>query len=373
MITSVPRRAALPARKIIPLIAFGLMALSAIPVNLAFLRAEQAARTALNPTIERLTKGKVADALTIAYNASSPFKDAGINLFGSLSFLAFHELRSGAQMGSTGWIFSNEEFETSATSRVMIDKALAHVSDVQKRLAARDIALIVAPLPLKADIENAYLGGTQLGAELTSRYAYVQTALKAAGISTVDLKAAFLLGRINRPVFLRTDTHWTPDGARVTAETIAKAAAVFNLPGEKSFVLTHDLARAHDGDLLKFVRLFPALANIGPGMEMIEPVTAASAEAGDLFAEVALPVTLVGTSYSANAVFGFEAQLKAALKRDVLNVSEEGKGPFAPMRAYLSSDAYRNTPPKLVIWEMPIRYLDDVFPAADMSLPNELP
>ena len=41
----------------------------------------------------------------------------------------------------------------------------------------------------------------------------------------------------------------------------------------------------------------------------------------------------------------------------VLNLAEEGKGPIAPMRAFLDSATLRDTPPEVVIWEFPIRYL----------------
>ncbi len=123
------------------------------------------------------------------------------------------------------------------------------------------------------------------------------------------------------------------------------------------------------------MRLLPALENAGPRHDLMAKVTAESVgEAGDgLFGDAAIPVVLVGTSYSANAAFGFEAHLKVALQRDVLNLAEEGKGPFAPMKAFLDGDVLKNSPPKLVIWEMPIRYLDDAFPEEQFKLEGTLP
>jgi alginate O-acetyltransferase complex protein AlgJ len=55
--------------------------------------------------------------------------------------------------------------------------------------------------------------------------------------------------------------------------------------------------------------------------------------------------------------WGFEALLRAALKSPLTNVSEKGQGPFEPMAAYRASLA--EPLPKLVIWEIPERYLDD--------------
>ena len=71
-------------------------------------------------------------------------------------------------------------------------------------------------------------------------------------------------------------------------------------------------------------------------------------------------IALIGTSYSANPLWSFEAQLKAALGRDVLNFSEAGPWPDGadgdfPREA---QNAARSRA-KAVIWEIPLRYLDD--------------
>ena len=76
-----------------------------------------------------------------------------------------------------------------------------------------------------------------------------------------------------------------------------------------------------------------------------------------LFGDAALPVTLVGTSYSANKLWHFEGHLKTAMQADILNMADEGQGPFATMRAWLDSGNFKSNKPRLVIWEMPERYL----------------
>lgn len=37
----------------------------------------------------------------------------------------------------------------------------------------------------------------------------------------------------------------------------------------------------------------------------------------------------------------------------------QGQGPVKPMDTYLASDGFRDAPPKVVIWEIPLRYLTD--------------
>ena len=53
---------------------------------------------------------------------------------------------------------------------------------------------------------------------------------------------------------------------------------------------------------------------------------------GGLFGTQTIPVTLVGTSYSADERWNFTGALQTALGADVLNLATEGRGPLPPMR-----------------------------------------
>jgi alginate O-acetyltransferase complex protein AlgJ len=357
-------------RKRIPLAAFALVMLAAAPVNLAFL-ANGAPRLVDAPvTLDDLLRGKTAEALTARYNDSSPFREAGIEGFGALSWLAFGEARGAARVGVDGTLFTTEEFETDPGSQARVEAALDRIAAVSAHLEARGVKLIVAPLPLKADILAASLGGVRPAPELVGRYDRVLDGLQDRGVARADLRSAFRAAPDPAALFLRNDTHWTPNGAAVAARAISDALAFERVPGEVAVTLTREPATDHTGDLAKFVRLPALLAHLGPQPEPLAGVRAEIA-GGDLFGDAAIHVALVGTSYSADARFGFEAHLKAALSRDVLNLSEEGKGPFAPMQAFLDGEMLRDAPPRVVIWEMPIRYLDDV--AAPLALPSGSP
>ena len=90
-----------------------------------------------------------------------------------------------------------------------------------------------------------------------------------------------------------------------------------------------------------------------------EAVGDVSAGAFDLFGtDTPASIALVGTSYSANPRWSFEAALKLALQEDVINHAEEGQGPVAPMHAFLER-VDPVAPPPVVIWEFPVRYLSD--------------
>jgi alginate O-acetyltransferase complex protein AlgJ len=101
---------------------------------------------------------------------------------------------------------------------------------------------------------------------------------------------------------------------------------------------------------------------VGLATENVTPYIANIADEGDLgdlFGPQTVDVVLVGTSYSANPDWSFPEALKLSLKSDVLNAAAQGLGPVKPMSDYLASDAFRDAPPKVVIWEFPLRYLTD--------------
>ena len=70
-------------------------------------------------------------------------------------------------------------------------------------------------------------------------------------------------------------------------------------------------------------------------------------------------IALVGTSYSAARIWSFESQLKGALGADIVNYAQEGHGPFVPMRSFMDKLQAGDVTVKAVIWEIPVRYLDD--------------
>ena len=77
----------------------------------------------------------------------------------------------------------------------------------------------------------------------------------------------------------------------------------------------------------------------------------------DLFGDASIPVTLIGTSYSANPLWNFHGFLQEALNVDILNAASEGEGPFITMKKYLLDKALETSPPKIIIWEIPERYI----------------
>lgn len=301
------------------------------------------------------------------------------NVWAAIGYKVFGEGRNGVLIGQSGWLFSDEEIDPVRNSEAVYSANLQAILDAQRELAAHHIKLVIAILPAKTRIYADYLGNdTQPSAAHQALYARIHEDLKKAGIASPELLPALRAASHEELVFLRTDTHWTPRGAEVTADALAlfiKQQQWLDL-NTKQFNTEVVTQKPHQGDLLNYLPLSPWFDFINPFTDAIEirKTTAVSNEESGLddsalFADASLPVTLVGSSYSANPLWNFAGALQQATGTELLNVAKEGQGPVKPMQAYLQSEDYRNAPPQVVIWEFPERYLliDNLKPETNNS------
>jgi alginate O-acetyltransferase complex protein AlgJ len=301
-----------------------------------------------------VVRGEAASQFEAGYRKAALYRDGAVELFGALRYDVFGEGRRGVVVGGEGWLFTAEEFETAADADMKIAQAMTYIGGVRARVSASGSELIVALVPAKADVYSEHLGHFRLPDEPAQRYAKVLALLYSQHIAAPDLRGVLRAEKSKDQAYLKTDTHWTPEGA------IAAAGAIALAEGGQGAAPRRMAEIDVDGDLRRF------LGGAGGGKETISQyatATPVAADAGDLFGNEAVHNVLVGTSYSANQNWGFENALKAALNGDVLNVAEQGEGPFKPMQAYLESSTFRDMPPKLVIWEIPVRFMLSYTPA----------
>lgn len=276
--------------------------------------------------------------------------------WGRAEYTLLGQGRKGVVVGQNGWLFSDEEFACPHAAATNLQKNLDFVKEVAGQLSQHGVQLVVALVPAKNRIYQSQLGALQLTSCRQTLYSEAVDGLTSRGVTVVNLLGSMqaALTEVNTPdLYLHTDTHWTPAGASLAARTIA--ATMPKIGESLSFRSRTAEAKPYEGDLLRYL---PGVTGdlVAPDQLAIPATEAAAAAGGDLFGESVPAITLVGTSYSANANWNFEGALKTALKADVLNVADEGQGPFTVMDAYLASPTWQQTPPKLVIWEMPERY-----------------
>ncbi|EUB99768.1 hypothetical protein PMI07_006049 [Rhizobium sp. CF080] len=309
-------------------------------------------------------QGREALAVERIYKDVFPIRAFSTGLLNLVSFKVFGEARKGLIKGSDDWFFSDEEFSWNRNSSSMLEKHLGFVEDTLSTLREAGVAPILLLVPEKADIYRDKLGSVAMPSSREHYYENVRLRLITMGAPVPDLRKAFLHAREQKPVFLKSDTHWTVHGAGVAARSVAQVLAHRPALKHKEFTLKPEEEIVHMGDLYKFAKFSifdPFVPMPGDRLTSLSAVTA-DASLDDLISDEdgGAEVAMVGSSYSANAKWSFEAQLKAEAKVDVINFAEEGKGPFAPMETFLNENLPRQKQLKYVIWEMPLRYFDEV-------------
>ena len=316
-----------------------------------------------SPQGHNFIKGEWTAAYEKQFNDNLPIRQLAIDTWGVLEYLFFREGREGVLVGTNGWLYTNEEFLRYSNGEKAFRDKLQLAITAKKRLEQQEVSFLVVVVPDKARIYPEYLGRYEYPTYLEARYETFIETLRDEGVDVVDLRQPLLQAKTNEDVFLRTDTHWTPFGTEAAATAIAHVVEAKELlPSFANTVFrTEKLSLIeHKGDLLSFIPLGKLQERLGPPFDILEErVTEQENNALGLFGSETIPVTLVGTSYSANPNWHFEGHLKAALGADVLNMADEGLGPVQPLESYLKSDELSDTPPELVIWEVPERFIFD--------------
>jgi alginate O-acetyltransferase complex protein AlgJ len=307
-----------------------------------------------------ITDGAASHALEAELDKNIPLRQPSIDTWGVLEYNLFRNGRTGVLVGQNGWLFTDEEFKRPKHFDQEIAGKLEYISEIKRRLEANGTKLAVVVIPAKARIYAEHLGRYKKPAYWNGVYSSFQSSLNKLGVIAPDTLTALEAAKSQGDLFLKTDTHFTPTGARVIAKSIAEAVKVSTLSlTTASFTEVPGKPIEHSGDLLKYIPMGNQQAS-GPKPDTLTSSTVEGSGGGGLLGDAKLEVALVGTSYSANDKFGFPGALKLELVADLLNAAQEGKGPIVPMREYMKT--FKENPVKLVIWEIPERFLPVAYP-----------
>lgn len=306
-------------------------------------------------TLTSWINGKAAAQAEEKIEESLPYKDQATNLWGSLRFGLFRTGAPGVIIGKDGWLFTKEEFETSAHFDSNTASNLNQIYQKISTLESYGIKTLMVWIPAKARIHHSQLPSH-------TRPAAHQMIIPPQGIELLDGNA--VLSPIKNRAFMRTDTHWSQTATEQMADAVATAVKKYFpelILTNKAFNTTiTDTKILYNGDLMRYVPAdyLPSALRIPAEQIAHYQTESVSDELQDLFSEEMIDVVLIGTSYSAQKEWHFAGFLKQALQADILNLSDEGKGPFAPMHTFIQQlESGEISPPKLVIWEFPERYL----------------
>ncbi len=302
-------------------------------------------------------RGGLTATLDSIYRKSLPHREPAIGMIGALRYLTVGEGRKGVLAGQDGWLFTTEEVRPPTDD---LDQSLDRIARIRERLEVAGARLVIVPVPGKLDVHRSK-ADPETAQGIATLYDAFLAGLRLRDVPVLDARSALRGGAEAELAFFPSDTHWTPGGAEDVAQALAASGLV---PlGDTDFTISAGERIQFIGDLVSFVTTDDLAPMIGFTPETATPYTVsplADGENLDIFGGTEAGATiLIGTSYSANPTFSFSEALKLALRRDVLNLAEEGRGPAHPMLDYLASPDFRDAPPELVIWEFPVRYLTD--------------
>ena len=320
------------------------------------------------------TNGQWSQQFEQQYNKTFPAKNFGTALWAAIQYRLFHEGRNGVVVGQSDWLYSREEFNSYADFERQVARQFQRIVAIRDYLNRQGSELVMVIVPSKARVYQEFTGDHQPPIAQQQLYRQAQQFLADQHIFAPELLPSFLQQKPLQQLFFHTDTHWTPQGADLTAKILAA-----NLPsrfsqiawGSQSFITTRQEVIEHQGDLMNFIPLSPYFTTLGPDSETLQRYHTGAIHDEDtgLFSEPQVDIALVGTSYSANELWNFAGSLKQYLGVDLVNYAEEGKGPVIPMLDYLASEDFSQAPARLVIWEFPERYLPMLDELSDRQLP----
>lgn len=344
--------------------------------------------------------GETASAVNYAMAHDLPVGNALSALGGILRWRVFGSGGPQVTVGCNDWLFLTEELRPWPGSEASMQARAQAVHAVEKGLADQGIALQVVFVPDKRRV--AELASKQLTADMVTsilaRAAAKSPSLEATAFSigpaghpgrsewcgvpyaeqSETRYAAFLrlLGAtpvidllkaydgVRTPLYYRTDTHWNQDGAALAAAVTA-ATTTAELGRERPFHTDYGPEADRPGDLLRLMSLenvpdtHPIKLRPLPDREApaITTETNPPAETGGLLDDAPVPeIVLIGSSYSVNA--NFVGALEQAFSAPVAQFAKAGGAFWLAARDYFRSPAFRETPPKLVIWEIPERVVN---------------
>jgi alginate O-acetyltransferase complex protein AlgJ len=303
-------------------------------------------------------EGRSTGALEKQLDQKLPARSALIGVANSVRYLLTGSGGEQVQPGKDNWLFLTEELRFDAAGSANLKVRAELLGAAARSLESQGVKLIVALVPDKARVYSSKLATGRYPDYNSSRYGNALSAFQKQGVTTVNLLQPLVQAASRAEVYYRTDTHWNQTGAKVAAEAVASTIKPLGLELEKaSFSSKNDAPVERPGDLIRLMGLGDTAKMLGlqPDTEAPDTTLQVSADSVDLLGDSAVQVVLTGTSYSLRA--NFVGYLQQAISSKVLNAAKDGGGFLQAMTLYLNNEAFRTSKPRVIIWEVPERFL----------------
>jgi alginate O-acetyltransferase complex protein AlgJ len=266
--------------------------------------------------------------------------------------------------GIGDWLYFHEEWFSQVENE---KKSVENIIKIVTAFKTQNIPIVVALTPAKSRIYSEYLQSGDLPKkEIQVKYTNTIELLQSAQVPVIDLYSWLLSAKKaatirHFPLYFRQDSHWSKTGGLLAGQEVARfirlnyAERIKSIP-EQQFQLNMLPISRQLGDLTKFLSESERQIFLPEPYEPYELLPLGEATGSDLFSDFQPEVVLVGSSYSLPGT-GFEDGIRLALSKNTLNYSLGGQGQWEPVHQFLTDAIQAKTLPKLVIWEIPERFL----------------
>ena len=291
-------------------------------------------------------------------------------------------LRSGNEqvvVGNAGWLFFRPDVEAltgpgfleppvvrpGVTGARRQSNPLPAIRRFAEDLRKRGVDLLILPIPSKGTL----LARTaKTGAPHNASYRQFLNELRHSGIKVCD-SSAILLDSGRDENYLRTDSHWNPEGVRLTADMVAKQlkreGLIVDSQPQRYLIKTMPLENI--GDTARLLGKDASRQVVAP--ERCEITQVKNADQSDWTPDPHADILLLGDSFSNiysqpelgwGTSAGFAEQLSHILNRPLDRIALNAGGALASRQELvrqLSSGNDRLANKKLVVWQFAEREL----------------
>ncbi len=312
--------------------------------------------------------GKTTKAIENNLDKNRPDRNNLIAFANALRYKLEGGVGNEVRLGKNSWLFLAEEFTYHPDGQKHLLARANLLSEISTRLKNHGTQLLVVLVPDKSKIyANQLLSGTQPSYAL-GRYQEFGNALQQNNVAWVDVQTA--LKKTKQQTYYQSDTHWNEIGANIAAQATATKVKELGITLPEAIFVTKKISPTiqRSGDLIGLMGLGntanwlrPASDNEAPveTKKQNEPNTSTNTNGlnagGLLGTNNNIVTTLVGTSFSKRG--NFYGYLQEALHTEILDSSKDGAGFLKSAEEYFLDGAFKSSPPKLLIWEIPERFL----------------
>lgn len=297
-------------------------------------------------------KGRLTAALDKEVVAALPKMTTLDDIVSGLSYRVLGDAGALVRAGCPGWLFYAEELVETPDGQANFAARLKIAERIRDALKARNVALVVLPVPDKAVLAQEKLCGLAVSGQSRWRMEAWWKESRPLGLDQVEIAPGWPAS----DGFLRTDTHWNVAGARFAAARVAEAVNRGIGAGAQAVKLEETAPKPRVGDLVRLAGLERAWPWSGPAPDHEPEVSTRIARSGGLLDDVPAPrVVLAGSSFSRNS--GFLDFLQAGTRGEVAQRSRDGSGFAGQLLEILMDQPDILAQTRLIVWEFPMRAL----------------